>query len=167
MKTVRKALACLTLVFAAVGAGTPYVYAASYASLEGVHGLDVAYDFRLTDPKTAALFLQLIHETWLDRDVQELKHPANFVVVVNGGAVKLIASDQPGYSAEDERYLVEIADRVAQMAADGIRFEGCLKAAEIFGVDHNRFVPEINKINNAWISIAGYQAQRYAALPIN
>lgn len=74
MKTVRKALACLTLVFAAIGAGTPYAYAASYDSLEGVDGLDV---------------------------------------------------------------------------------------------DHNQFFAEINKINNAWISIAGYQAKNYSALPIN
>jgi intracellular sulfur oxidation DsrE/DsrF family protein len=167
MKTVRKALACLTLVFAAIGAGTPYVYAASYDSLEGIHGLDVAYDFRLTDPQTAALFLQLIHETWLDQDVMGMEEPANFVVVVNGGAVKLIAGHQPEFSEEDHVYVRQIADRIAKMAEDGIRFEGCLKAAEIFGVDHNLFVAEINKINNAWISIAGYQAQQYAALPIN
>lgn len=167
MKTFRKALACLTLVFAAVGAGTPYVYAASYASLEGVDGLDVAYDFRLTDPQTAALFLQLIHETWLDRDVQDMEEPGKFVVVVNGGAVRLIAGNQPGSSAEDQMYLGQIAERIARMVEDGIRFEGCLKAAEIFGVDHNRFVAEINKVNNAWISIAGYQANDYSAIPIN
>lgn len=167
MKRIHKARAFLILVFAAVGANISVVHAATYQSLENVQGLNIAYDFRLTDPQTAALFLQLIHETWLDEDVKGMEEPANFVVVINGGAVRLIAENQVGYSAEDKVYLEAIENRIADMVEDGIRFEGCLKAAEIFGVDHDRFFAGIHKINNAWISIAGYQAQRYAALPIN
>lgn len=166
MKTSRKALSALLFVVAALSIGISSASAASYRSLDGVQGLDVAYDFRLTDPETAALFLKLIHETYLDKDVHDMHESPRFVVVVNGAAVKLIARDQPDYSAEDQVHIDEIANRIARMAKDGIRFEGCLKAAEIFGVDHNLFVSEIEKINNAWISIAGYQAQRFAALPI-
>jgi len=167
MKTNQKALLGLLFVVAVFNVGISSAAAATYRSLEGVKGLNVAYDFRLTDPKTAALFLKLIHETYLDNDVRDMSESPRFVVVVNGGAVKLIARNQPGYSPEEQVYIEEIADRIAQMTEDGIRFEGCLKAAEIFSVDHNLFVNEINKINNAWISIAGYQAQRFAALPIN
>jgi intracellular sulfur oxidation DsrE/DsrF family protein len=167
MNFIRKALRGLFATIALLSIGISMASAAQYRSLEGVEGLDVAFDFRLTDPKTAALFLQLIHETWLDQDVNAMKEPASFVVVVNGGAVKLIAENQPGYSEEDQEYIREIAMRIARMADDGIRFEGCLKAAEIFGVDHNLFFDEIEKINNAWISIAGYQVQQFAALPIN
>jgi intracellular sulfur oxidation DsrE/DsrF family protein len=167
MKSINKVLPGLLATIALLNFGIPAASAAPYRSLEGVTGLDVAFDFRLTDPKTAALFLQLIHETWLDQDVKAMDEPAIFVVVVNGGAVKLVAEDQPGYSAEEQEYIHEIAMRIARMANDGIRFEGCLKAAQIFGVDHNLFLGDIEKINNAWISIAGYQAQRYSALPIN
>ncbi len=138
-----------------------------YNSLGGIQGMDLAYDFRLTEPKVAALFLRLIHETWQDQTVRGMKDAPRFVVVVNGGAVKLIAKDQPGYSDEDRVYIEEIAERIEQMAADGIQFEGCLKAAAIFGVDHELFVDDIHKISNAWISIAGYQAQQYAFMPIN
>lgn len=167
MKSMKIALLGLLATAATLNVGMSAPAAAHYRSLEGVAGIDVAFDFRLTDPKTAALFLQLIHETWLDQDVTEMDKPANFVVIVNSGAVKLIASNQPGYSPEESVYIDEIAARIANMSEDGIRFEGCLKAAEIFGVDHNLFVDDIEKVNNAWISIAGYQAKRYAALPIN
>ena len=167
MKTIKKAALGLLTAIALLNVPMPEAEAGQYPSLEGVENLDVAFDFRLTDPKTAALFLQLIHETWLDQDVKAMDEPASFVVVVNGGAVKLVAADQPGYSLEEQKYLKEIATRIGKMAKDGIRFEGCLKAAEIFGVDHDLFVGEIEKINNAWVSIAGYQAQQYAALPIN
>ena len=167
MKFMKKAVFGLMLFATLLSVGANTANAETYRSLDGVAGLDVAFDFRLTDPKTAALFLQLIHETWLDKDVSGMEEPANFVIVVNGGAVKLIAEDQPGYSSEELEIIDAIAARIASMSQDGIRFEGCLKAAEIFGVDHNLFVGEIEKINNAWISIAGYQAQRYASLPIN
>lgn len=166
MNITRGALVSLAL-FALFAANDSFAESASYNSLGGVQGVDVAYDFRLTDPKTAALFLRLIHETWIDRTVREMDEPPRFVVVVNGGAVKLIARDQPGYSAEELVYIEEIADRISQMADDGILFEGCLKAAAIFEVDHELFVDEIHKISNAWISIAGYQAQEFAYLAIN
>lgn len=167
MNYIKRAAFGLIVSATLLSMGTSTTHAAPYRSLDGVTGLDVAFDFRLTDPKTAALFLQLIHETWLDQDVSGMEEPANFVVIVNGGAVRLIAEDQPDYSPEDLEFIAEIAVRIANMAKDGIRFEGCLKAAELFGVDHDRFVSDIEKINNAWISIAGYQAQHYASLPIN
>jgi intracellular sulfur oxidation DsrE/DsrF family protein len=167
MKTYRKALLAILLVVVAYSVGISSATAANYRSLEGVKGLDVVYDFRLTDPRTAALFLKLMHETYLDTDIRDMIESPRFVVVVNGAAIKLIAKDQPGYSAEDQVYIEEIAGRIALMAADGIRIEGCLKAAEIFGVDQDLFLSEINKIGNAWISIAGYQTQRFAALSIN
>lgn len=166
MKNHRKNFYGIVLLASMFVAGAPAI-AAEYRSLEGVTGLDVVFDFRLTDPQTADLFLRLIHETWLDQDVRGMEEPANFVILVNNGAIKLIASDQPGFSPDDQVYLESIADRIALMAKDGIRFEGCLKAAKLFGVDPDLFHSDINKINNAWISIAGYQAQDYANLAIN
>ena len=48
---------------------------------------------------------------------------------------------------------------------EGIRIEGCLTAAEIFSVDPKLFYNEIHGINNAWISISGYQAQEFSIIP--
>ena len=49
---------------------------------------------------------------------------------------------------------------------EGIRIEGCLTAAEIFSVDPKLFYNEIHGINNAWISISGYQAQEFSIIPV-
>ncbi len=167
MRNLRKLLHGIIFVVVVFSAVNSPAMAQTYRSLEGVRGLDVVYDFRITDPKVAALFLKLIHDTYLDKDIRDMTRSPGFVVVVNGGAVKLVARNQPGYSTEDRMYIDEIAGRIVQMVEDGIRFEGCLKAAEIFGVDHSLFISEINKIKNAWISIAGYQAQGFAALSLN
>ena len=89
-----------------------------------------------------------------------------FVVVFNGESVTLISEDHGRFPREDRVYLEEIAERIKSMAAGGIRMEGCLTAAEIFGVDPKLFHDEIHGINNAWISISGYQAQEFSIIPV-
>ena len=167
MKAHRKIFFGYLLLYTAMNLGISSATAAPYQSLNGLTGLEIAYDFRLDDPKKAALFLELIHKTYSDKDVNQLKRSPHFVVVFNGAAVKLIAEKQQGFSEEDQAYIREIANRISLMAVDGIRFEDCLKAAEIFEVDPDLFLNDIRKINNAWISLAGYQAQQFSALPID
>jgi hypothetical protein len=135
-------------------------------SLHGIEGMDLAFDFQVADPKAAALFLRLIHETYLDRELDVMDRDPRFVVVIGGRAVQLITGEDPGFSEEDQAYLREITERIAEMSADGIRIEGCLKAAQVLGVDSERFADEVVKINNAWISLGGYHAGEYAALSI-
>ena len=81
-------------------------------------------------------------------------------------AVKLIAEEQPGVTPEDQAHLQDIASRMALMAADGIRMEGCLVAAGIFKVDPDLFLSEIEKVENGWISLAGYQAKEFSVMPV-
>ena len=159
-------IGCLMLV-AGMAFSLSSAVAATYESLDGLSGLEMVYDFRLENPQKAELFLELIHKTYQDKDLNQLGESPRLVVVINGAAVRLIAEDQQGFSSEDQVHLQNIASRLSAMAADGIRFEGCLVAARIFKVDPNLFLSSINKVNNAWISIAGYQAQQYSGLVIN
>ena len=137
-----------------------------YQSLKGVEGLKITYDFRLNSPKKTALFLKLIHQTYKDTDLESLSQAPEFVVVFNGESVTLISEDHDRFPREDRVYLEEIAERIKSMAAEGIRMEGCLTAAEIFSVDPKLFHDEIHGINNAWISISGYQAQEFSIIPV-
>ena len=125
------------------------------------------YDLRLEYPAQAALFLELIHNTYLDKDINDLGEAPRLVVVFNGAAVRLIAEDQQRFSKEDQVHVQKIASRLALMVADGIRLEGCLVAAKIFKINPDLFLSSINKVNNAWISIAGYQAKQYSDLVVN
>lgn len=137
-----------------------------YPALEGVEGLQVTYDVRLNNPKKTALFLRLIHETYKHEDLKGLSRAPRFVIVFNGESVTLISEDHDRFPREDRAYLDEIAERIKSMAADGISMEGCLTAAKIFGVDPKQFYGEVRGINNAWISIAGYQAREFSIIPV-
>ena len=139
---------------------------APYESLTGLTGLDIAFDVQLSNPKKAALFLKMIHLSIKDQDLESMAKPPMFVVVFNGKAVTLISEQQDRFPEADRVHLQEIAKRITLMAADGIRMEGCLAAAKIFEVDPNLFLSEIQEINNAWISLAGYQAQQFSMIPI-
>jgi len=166
MKAHGKTFAGCFILIAAMALGPSLATAASYEALDGLTRLEVAYDFRLDHPEKAALFLKLIHMTYKDESITGLAEPPRFVVVFNGAAVRLIAEDQPGVSQEDQAHLRDIASRITLMASDGIRMEGCLVAARLFKVDPDLFLREIEKVENAWISLAGYQAQKFSAMPV-
>ena len=86
MKRFKKTLLGYLFLVAAINVGTSSATAAPYQSLNGLTGLEIAYDFRLSHPKAAALFLQLIHETYLDKDINQLRKSPRFVVIINGAA---------------------------------------------------------------------------------
>lgn len=76
------------------------------------------------------------------------------VVVFIGPSVNLVSTDGSGSA--------EIADKVARMKADGIRFEICMTAAH--DVSAASIPPEIVQVGNGWISLIGYQQQGYAMI---
>jgi hypothetical protein len=166
MKTLTKIRIGILILFIGAMIGHSSATGAPYESLEGLTGLDIAFDVQLNNPKKAALFLKMIHLSIKDQDLEKMANPSKFVVVFNGKAVTLISENQDRFPEEDRVHLEEIAKRVTLMTEDGIRIEGCLAAAKIFKVDPNLFLGEIQKINNAWISLAGYQAQQFSMIPI-
>ena len=83
-----------------------------------------------------------------------------------GPAVKLLAQDNEGLSAEDQEAVDRIAATISAMARDGIRLQYCLFAASVQGVDPESVLPEINPVGNGWISLIGYQAKGYSLVPI-
>jgi intracellular sulfur oxidation DsrE/DsrF family protein len=153
-------LLSLCLIFAAFS----NVFAADYGhALKGVKSIKALYDLRIGNPKSAALHLKLIHQTYKDKEVMD-KKPA-FVVVFIGPSVKLITKNKEGFSPEEQATLSEIAGTISEMSKDGIKLEICLVAAKVFGVDPATVLPEIKAVPNGWISEIGYQAQGYSLVP--
>ena len=66
----------------------------------------------------------------------------------------------------DQRILDEYASTISAMAKDGIKFEICLIAVKVFGVEPSSILPEIKQVGNGWISVIGYQARGYSLVPI-
>lgn len=150
------------VVFSARGA----VFAGEYPALEGVQSVNAIFDLRTGNPKSAVVYLKLIQETFGDESIRGITKSPRFVVVLMGPAVQLASKNRQNVSAEESKALDEIAGLISQMAKDGIRFEICLFAAKIFGVEAGSILPEIKQVHNGWISLIGYESRGYALVPV-
>lgn len=149
--------ACLFL------ASLPAASAQEYESLKGVKSAKAVFDVRIGSPQIAALHLKLMRQTHKDL-IAAGKKPA-FRIVFLGPSVKLISKNREGLKPEDNGALDEIASEVSAMSKDGIHLEICLVAARIFKVDPATVLPEIEQVENGWISLIGYQAKDFSLVP--
>jgi intracellular sulfur oxidation DsrE/DsrF family protein len=141
------------------------VYGEEYESMKGIKAAKAVFDEREGNPKGAALQLKIIHQTY--KELAAMKNDPVFVVIFIGPSVKLISKTREGFSPEDQKSLDEIANTITAMSKDGINLEICLVAAKMFNVDPASVLPEIKRVGNGWISMIGYQAQRYSLVRVN
>jgi intracellular sulfur oxidation DsrE/DsrF family protein len=160
----KKVIAMSILVFFLPLSSLALALPEQYKAMKGVNNANVIFDMRDGVPKSAVVHIKLIHDTYKQL-VAMNKNPA-FVVVFIGSAVKLISSDRSKFSAEEQKYLKEIAATISKMSKEGIDFEVCLAAANYFGVDPALIPSEIIQVPNGWISEIGYQARRYSLVPV-
>ena len=137
--------------------------AQEYEALKGVNSAKAIFDVRMGSPKSAAVHLKLIHQTF--KDLAASKKQPVFAVVFIGPSVKLISKNREGFAPEDLKSLDEIAEAITGMSKDGIQLEICLIAAKLFNVDPMTVLPEIKGVENGWFSVIGYQARGYALVP--
>ncbi len=137
--------------------------AADYEALKEVKTAKAVFDFRIGDPKSALMQMNLIHQTY--KDLSTMKKAPAFAVVFIGPSVRLVSTDREGIASEDQKLAGEFASIISAMSKDGITFEICLVAAKAFKVDPASVLPEITKVGNGWISEIGYQARGYSLVP--
>jgi len=77
------------------------------------------------------------------------------IIVFIRPSVKLVSSNTIEFSAEDKEAVTKIAETISAMAKGGIKFEICLFAAELLGVERSSILPEIKQVENGWISLVG------------
>lgn len=135
-----------------------------YKSMKGIKSAKAVFDERESNPKSAALHLKVVHQTF--KELAAMKNNPVFVVIFVGPSVKLISKNREGFSLEDQKSLDEIANTISAMSKDGISLEICLVAAKAFNVDPASALPEIKKVGNGWISMIGYEAQGYSLVPV-
>ena len=154
-------LLSICLLFIAIGHGL----GEDYEALKGLKSVKVVFDVRISNPKSAALYLKLIHETYKDKNIMAVTKKPAFVVIFIGPSVKLISKNKEGFSPEEQKILDEIATTISEMSKDGIKLEICLFAAKVFNVDPASILPGIKQVPNGWISLIGYEAQGYSLVP--
>jgi len=139
------------------------VSAEEYGALKGVKSAKAIFDFRIGDPKSAVLHMDLIHQTY--KSLAAMKKQPSFVVDFIGPSVKLVSKNRSAFSPEDQKALDQLSGTITAMAKDGIKFELCMVAAKVFNVDPASLLPEIKAVGNGWISEIGYQARGYSLVP--
>ena len=137
--------------------------AAEYEALKGIKEAKAIFDVRISDTKSAAIHMGLIHQTY--KDLLAKKKNPDFAVVFIGPSVKLVSKNRAGFSQDDQKSLAEIANTVSQMKKDGIKLELCGVAAKLLQVDPASVLPEITVVENGWVSEIAYQIHGYALVP--
>ena len=152
--------ACLTFVAVAQGIEE------EYSVLKGLKSVKAVFDVRESNPKSAALHLKLVYDTYKDNNIMAVTKKPDFVVIFMGSSVKLISKNKEGFSAEEQKALDEIATTISKMSKDGMKLEICLFAAKVFGVDSASVLPGIKHVPNGWVSLIGYEAKGYSLVPV-
>ena len=137
-----------------------------YGTLKGLKSVKAVFAFEMGNPQNALVHLQVIHQTFKDKNIWMGNKKPDIVVVFYGPSVKLVSKNRDGFAAGDQKILDEYASTLSAMAKDGIKFEICLIAVKLLGVEPSSILPEIKQVGNGWISVIGYQARGYSLVPV-
>jgi intracellular sulfur oxidation DsrE/DsrF family protein len=139
-------------------------YSEGSEALKDLKLVKAVIDFKTGNPKKALIYLSLIGDTFKDRNIQAVTTQPDFVVNFGGDSVKLLAKGTKGFSPEEQKTINEIRDKVSALAKEGIKFEYCTYAGNLFGVEPAD-VEGVRVVDNGWVSVIGYQARGYSLVP--
>ena len=166
MRKVLSFYAVLFIVLAVILSAARQASAAGYDMLQGLESFNAVVDMRSGKPKSLALQLGLIHQMYNDASVRKVTEQPDFAIIFIGPSVKLVTTKTEGFAGEDKEAINKIADTIKAMAKDGIKFEICLFAVDLLGVDRASILSEIKQVENGWISLVGYQHKGYGLVPV-
>lgn len=170
MKTHRFAtlLIALTLAMTApVQAQSPSEHQeiGNTAALAGVDQGRGVFQVDIGNSKKLDAYLGIIQGTY--RRMKAEGVTPDFVLVYLGPSVKYLTESPSSEvaQAEGDRSM-DIAMKVEQLDALGVRQEVCAVATRAFGVDNATLFPELDLVSDGFISVIGYQAQGYNLVPV-
>ncbi len=156
--------AVLAVILIAATAATGF--GEEYPALKGLKSVKAVFGFEMANPQGALLHLQVIRQTYQDRNIRAGKKKPEIVVVFYGPSVKLASRNRDAFAEADRKIIEEYAGTVAAMAKEGVKFEICLIAMKLLGVDPSSLLPEVKPVGNGWIAVIGYQAAGYSLVPV-
>lgn len=125
----------------------------------------VIWDIGTDNPAKLALYLKVIQKT--HEGLVRQKITPEMVFAFHGGAVKLITTDRENLPLEQHGVLEEIAQLItALQKQSGVKMEVCGLATALFNVKNSSILTGIKPVGNTFISIIGYHAQGYVAIPV-
>ena len=155
--TLAIAITMIVASFLAASSAT----AGKYEAMKDVDSARTVFDFRISDPDVALKHFELIHQMVDDPALQTRSGAPEIAVVFIGPSVKLVSTGETGISAESKKALSE---KITTMDEDGVRLVICMVAADLHDVSSESVLPEIDQVENGWITLTGYQQQGYAMI---
>jgi intracellular sulfur oxidation DsrE/DsrF family protein len=160
-----KQLHRLCMIALLFGIGSVYAEPPNDAdALKGVETGKVVFDMNTADAEKTTLYLMVIGETVNDFVRQGVE--PDVILAFRGPTVKLISKDREQANPSDLKHLDKIASQLADLQSQGVRMESCSVATRMLQVDNDRLLDGIKPVGNTFVSLAGYQAQGYAIIPI-
>ena len=160
-------IVCLLLVVAFVALLPTSTLAKGYdKALKNVKSYDAVYDVSLGNPKVANLVFWAVKNSYEADEVKGLSGDSDIVIVFHGPVVKLLSSDRSPFNSAEWAEVEKFQATLKQMKKDGVTLEVCLYAAKVLGVDKETIMPEIDRVDNGFVSVVGYQMQDYAVVRI-
>ncbi len=157
----------ITMVVLCTFAALPTAAAKGYGdALKGVKGMKAVFDYSQSEPKMSNIIFGALKGVYEDEAVTTLPEKTQLVVVFQGPAVKLITTDRSNFPEKEFAELDKFHEMIRQLKKDGVKMEVCLYAANVVGVDPSTILPEIDQVNNGFISTIGYQAQGYSLVRV-
>ena len=135
-------------------------------ALKNVNSYDAVFDVSQGNPKIANLIFWAVKNSYEAEEIKGLSGDSNIAIVFHGPVVKLLSSDRSPFNSAEWAEVETFQATLRQMEKDGVTLEVCLYAAKVLGVDKDTIMPEINRVDNGFVSVVGYQMQDYAVVRI-
>jgi intracellular sulfur oxidation DsrE/DsrF family protein len=144
------------------------LFAGEYANKRALANIDsvrVYYDVNMGIPAKLQMRLTLIDKTY-DQLVAAGVKP-EFVVGFRGKASYFVTKGNDYVLEEDLAIKKRVHQWIKAFKEKGIVTEQCQIAAELHDIDPEDFLPEIEVVQNGYISMIGYQAKGYSQVPMD
>jgi intracellular sulfur oxidation DsrE/DsrF family protein len=133
-------------------------------ALQGLTTVRPLFDLNVGNAEELLFYLQVIQQT-VD-SLQKQGQTVDCIVAIRGGAVRLVTTDNWAFGEEDQAKLQQAGAIMAEMAKNGVKFEACSVAMNIFRVDPKTLLSYIKAVGNTFISLIGYQTKGYVVVPV-
>jgi intracellular sulfur oxidation DsrE/DsrF family protein len=134
-------------------------------SLQGLKSVKIVCDMNVGEPKLLLTRMELLDTTYKQLAAAGMKP---VVVVAFRGKASLFVTKGEGYVPDAQKAAKsEVKSWIERFKKNGFTIEQCAIAAEMLDIDLKDFLPEMQLVENGYVSLIGYQQQGYAFLPMD
>lgn len=134
-------------------------------ALSNISAVKAYYDVNVGIPAKLVTRLRLIDKTY-DQFVSAGVTP-DFIIGFRGKASYFVTKKDDYVFEEDIPAKKKVLKWIQALKARGIVMEQCLIAASLHDIDPKDILPEIEVVQNGYISMIGYQAKGYSQIPMD